>query len=42
VKRTSLLHYSREALDSVAESVAVLAEKEGLAGHARSTLIRRD
>ena len=42
VKRTSLLHYSREALESVAESVGVLAEKEGLAGHARSALIRRD
>lgn len=42
VKRTSLLHYSREALESVAENVAVLAEKEGLAGHARSALIRRD
>jgi histidinol dehydrogenase len=42
VKRTSLLHYSREALESAAESIAVLAEKEGLAGHARSALIRRD
>jgi len=26
----------------VAESVAVLAEKEGLAGHARSALIRKE
>jgi len=42
VKRTSLLQYSREALESVAESVSVLAEKEGLAGHARSALIRRE
>jgi len=42
VKRTSLLQYSREALESVAESVAVLAEKEGLAGHARSALIREE
>ena len=42
VKRTSLLQYSREALESVAESVSVLAEKEGLAGHARSASIRRE
>ena len=41
VKRTSLLRYSDEAFASVAESVAVLAESEGLAGHARSALIRR-
>ncbi|HYK21836.1 MAG TPA: histidinol dehydrogenase [Pyrinomonadaceae bacterium] len=41
VKRTSLLRYSEEALKSVAESVAVLAECEGLAGHARSALIRK-
>jgi len=42
VKRTSLLRYSEEALRSVAESVAVLAECEGLAGHARSALIRKE
>lgn len=42
VKRTSLLHYSRGALESVAESVAVLAECEGLDAHARSALIRRN
>lgn len=36
VKRTSLLRYSREALESVVESVEVLAESEGLSGHARS------
>jgi len=41
VKRTSLLRYSREALADVAESVAVLAECEGLYGHARSALIRK-
>ncbi len=40
VKRTSLLRYSKEAFDAAAESVAVLAESEGLAGHARSALIR--
>jgi histidinol dehydrogenase len=36
VKRTSLLRYSREALESVTEQVKVLAESEGLGGHARS------
>ena len=41
VKRTSLLRYSQEAFSSVAESVAVLAESEGLSGHARSALVRR-
>ena len=40
VKRTSTLRYSRDAFASVAESVAVLAETEGLAGHARSALVR--
>ena len=32
MKRTSVLRYSEEALASVAESVAVLAESEGLEG----------
>lgn len=40
VKRTSLLRYSEAAFREVAESVAVLAECEGLAGHARSALVR--
>jgi histidinol dehydrogenase len=42
VKRTSLLRYSEEAFRSVAESVAVLAECEGLVGHARSALVRKE
>ncbi len=42
VKRTSLLRYSEEAFRAVADQVATLAECEGLAGHARSALIRRD
>jgi histidinol dehydrogenase len=41
VKRTSLLRYSEEAFDAVVESVAVLAECEGLTGHARSAVIRK-
>ena len=42
VKRTSLLQYSRKALESAAESVAILAECEGLEAHARSALFRRE
>jgi histidinol dehydrogenase len=41
VKRTSLLRYSEGAFRDVAESVAVLAEAEGLGGHARSASIRK-
>jgi histidinol dehydrogenase len=42
VKRTSLLSFSREAFSKVADSVNLLAESEGLAGHARSALIRKE
>jgi histidinol dehydrogenase len=42
VKRTSLLRYSAEAFSQVADSVNLLAESEGLAGHARSALIRKE
>jgi histidinol dehydrogenase len=42
VKRTSILRYSEEAFEAVAESVAVLAECEGLGGHARSALLRKE
>ena len=42
VKRTSLLRYSREALESVTEQVTVLAESEGLGGHARSVQHRTE
>jgi histidinol dehydrogenase len=41
VKRTSLLRYSSAAFDSVADSVAVLAECEGLQAHARSASVRK-
>jgi len=41
VKRTSLLRYSEAAFKEVSESVAVLAEAEGLGGHARSASIRK-
>jgi histidinol dehydrogenase len=42
VKRTSLLRYSKDAFAEVAESVRVLAECEGLGGHARSAVIRKE
>src|SRR5215212_3784286 len=42
VKRTSLVRYEEQAFARVAESVAVLAECEGLGGHARSAMIRKD
>ena len=42
VKRTSLLRYSAEAFSKVSDSVNLLAESEGLAGHARSALIRKE
>ena len=42
VKRTSLLRYSSEQFAAVADIVTTLAESEGLAGHARSALIRKE
>lgn len=42
VKRTSLLQYSAAAFTKVADSVAVLAECEGLDAHARSASIRNN
>src|SRR5678815_353033 len=42
VKRTTLLRYEEDAFSRVAESVALLAECEGLTGHARSALIREE
>lgn len=40
VKRTSLLRYSQEAIARVSDTVALLAECEGLDAHSRSVLIR--
>ena len=40
VKRTSLLRYSREAMQRSSEAIATLAMAEGLDAHARSALIR--
>jgi histidinol dehydrogenase len=41
VKRTSLLRYSPSAFQAVSDNIAVLAECEGLAAHARSATIRK-
>ena len=40
VKRTSILRYSQDELQSTAHSIATLARAEGLDAHARSALIR--
>jgi histidinol dehydrogenase len=40
VKRTSVIRYSSTAFQDVAQTISVLAEAEGLAGHARSALVR--
>ena len=40
VKKTQYTYFTREALEEVAESVAIFAEKEGLSAHARSATIR--
>ena len=40
VKRTSLLRYSAAAFNEVSDSIAAIAECEGLEAHARSALIR--
>ncbi len=42
LKRTSLLHFSREALAREAANAIALAEAEGLAAHARSVAIRTE
>ena len=41
VKRTSVLRYSADAFGRAVDSIAALAECEGLAAHARSALIRK-
>jgi histidinol dehydrogenase len=42
MKRTSVLSYSAKAFNSVAEDIAVLADCERLAAHARSASIRKE
>lgn len=40
VKKTQYTYFTKEALDEVADSVALFAEKEGLSAHARSATVR--
>lgn len=42
VKRIQFTYYTREALEKDADPVALFARKEGLEGHARSALSRRE
>ena len=42
MKRSSFLYYDRTALNGCAEKVADFARREGLEGHARSALSRRE
>lgn len=41
-KRSQYSYYTADALDRVADKIARFAEEEGLQGHARSVLIRRE
>jgi histidinol dehydrogenase len=42
VKRTSVIGYSEETMKDAATKIAALAEAEGLSGHARSAMIRKN
>ncbi len=42
VKKSQYIYYTREAQAAAAPDVALFADVEGLTGHARSALIRRD
>lgn len=42
LKRSSILHFSREGLEGIGDAVCHLATKEGLTGHAESVSIRRN
>ena len=42
VKRQSLIHYTREAIDKNAHSIAAMADAEGLTAHRRAVLVRTE
>ena len=42
VKKTQFIYYTADALNAVAEDIAVFARKEGLDAHARSAEVRRE
>lgn len=41
IKKSQFTYYTREALNSVSEDIALFARQEGLTGHARSVLSRK-
>ena len=41
VKKSQFSYYTQEALEKVADKVAIFAEKEGLSAHARSATVRK-
>ncbi|KAA0964978.1 histidinol dehydrogenase [Sporosarcina sp. ANT_H38] len=42
MKKTSIIHYSEQALHDVADDIITIANAEGLTAHASSILVRRD
>ena len=42
IKKSQYTFYTREALNAVADEIALFAEAEGLTGHARSVLSRSE
>jgi len=40
IKKTQYTYYTKEALEKVAQEIAVFARAEGLEAHARAALIR--
>ena len=42
IKKTQVTYYTKEALDLVADDIAVFAKTEGLTAHAKSVLIRTE
>ena len=42
VKKSSYMYYSKDALNAVSGKIALFAEKEGLSGHARSAVSRKE
>ena len=41
IKQSSIIHYSEEALQEVADDIITLANAEGLSAHANSIAIRK-
>ena len=41
VKKSSIIYYTQEAMEKVADDVMLMAEKEGLQAHGKAISIRR-